>query len=66
MQFPNFYTFWVIEDSSITNLTFEGSLAGTLLVLFISSSGTLIGMRMNDQLTDNFVHYQELWQNLDS
>ena len=66
MQFPSSYTFWVIEDSSITNLTFGGSLAGTLPVLFINSSGTLIGVHVNDQLTANFVHYQELWQNLDS
>ena len=66
MQFPNSYTFWVIEDSSITNLIFGGSLAGIPTVLFIGSSGTLIGVCVNNQLTDNFVHYQELWQNLDS
>ena len=66
MQFPSSYTFWVIENSSISNLIFGGSLTGALLVVFISSSSTLIGMRVNDQLTANFVHYQELWQNLDS
>jgi len=62
VQFPSYYTFKVIGDSSITDLTFGESLAGTPLVLSVvsspfCSSGTLITTRVDNQLINDFVHH---------
>ena len=63
VKFPNSYTFRVIRDHFNNNLTFRGSLAGILLVFFVSSSPFILQVppitaRVDNQLIDDFVHHQ--------
>ena len=62
VQFPYYYTLKFIGDSSIANLTYGGSLASipSVLSVFSSpfcSSSTSITTRVDNQLTNDFVHH---------
>ena len=62
MKFPNSRTFRVIGDSSVTDLAFKGSLAGTQSVLSVGSSPFVLLVssvitHVDKRLIDDFVHH---------